>query len=185
MEKEGTGMLLEENIPKQKIELVYSLDLRYVKQYHEVNIKITRDEIDDCRFDRIASKFHPEHNRLYGYSLEDQGTSVELINLRLTCIGRTDKPKFVNENRRSSSVSHAFKNKRKIYIPGKRDFVDAEVYDGDKLRYGNEIRGPAIVEQVNTTTFIGINYDMICDRFGSYTLYVKGKGTEIKRRILK
>ena len=42
----------------------------------------------------IQAAFHTEHNRMYGYSLEDQGTPVEVINVRLQAVGVTDKPEY-------------------------------------------------------------------------------------------
>ena len=57
------------------------------------------------------------------------------------------------------------------------------VYNGHKLQYGNKVLGPAIIEQVNTTTFVAPGYNVLCDKYGSYTLYVKEREEEIKERI--
>jgi len=183
MEVEGIHLLKTENIPEKKIELIYSLDLRYIKQYHEVNVIITREEVEQANIESIAKKFHPEHNRLYGYSLEDEGTSIELINMRLTCIGKTDKPRFSDEKDHGKDASKALKGKRKVYLPNKRDFEEIYVYDGSKLRCGNKVIGPGIIEQVNTTTFVSPDYNVVCDRYGSYTMYLKAREKEFIRRI--
>jgi N-methylhydantoinase A len=183
MENEGTGLLSTENIPKERIEAVYSLDMRYVKQYHEVNVVITEEEVENVTLDSISKKFHPEHNRLFGYSLEDEGTPIELINMRVTLIGKTDKPKFLEEADQGEDASSALKDKRKVYLPNKKEFREVNVYDGIKLKCGNRIEGPAIVEQVNTTTFVSSEYNVICDKYGSYTMYLKTKEKDILERI--
>ncbi len=185
MENEGTKLLESENIPKDRIETVYSLDMRYVKQYHEVNVVISKDEVDKIDLDSIVKRFHPEHNRLFGYSLEEEKTPIELINMRLTLIGKTDKPKFLEEENRGEDASGAIKGKRKVYLPNEKQFSEINVYDGYKLACGNMIEGPAIIEQVNTTTFVSSEYNVICDRYGSYTMYLKTKETEILGRVLK
>ena len=59
-----------------------------------------------------------------------------------------------------------------------------EVLDGDKLKFGNKICGPALVEQVNTTAFVTPEYNLMIDRFGSYTMYSKSHEAEIEKRIL-
>lgn len=182
MEKEATALLKSENIPEDSIQHIYSLDMRYVKQYHEVNVEVTREELDRGDFESMAAKFHPEHNRLYGYSLEEEGTPIELINLRLSSIGKTSKPRFGKEEYDREDPSKAFKKKRKVYLPQKEAFAEVPVYDGHKLRYGNKIKGPAIIEQVNTTTFVTPEYDVLCDQFGSYTMYLKEKEKEIKKK---
>jgi N-methylhydantoinase A len=183
MEDEGTKLLATENIQKERIEAVYSLDMRYVKQYHEVNVVISKEEIDNFTLDSISKKFHPEHNRLFGYSLEEEETPIELINMRLTLIGKTDKPKFLEEVNQGEDASGALKGKRQVYLPNKKEFDEVNIYDGFKLSCGNKIEGPAIVEQVNTTTFVSSEYNVICDRYGSYTMYLKSKENEILERM--
>ncbi|MFQ6109325.1 MAG: hydantoinase/oxoprolinase family protein [Candidatus Aminicenantales bacterium] len=183
MEEEATGLLLSEHIPEERIQHVYSLDLRYVKQYHEVNVEITKEELENGDIDSTASRFHPEHNRLYGYSLEEEGTAIELINLRLQSIGRTVKPRFKQEKFSGEDPSEALKGHRKVYLPLKRAFEEVPVYDGHRLRYGHKIEGPAIIEQVHTTTFVTPEYNVLCDRYGSYTMYLKEKEEEIKEKL--
>ena len=183
MKEEGIQLLKTEKIPKEKIKLIYSLDLRYVKQFHEVNVIITKEEAEQVDIESITKKFHPEHNRLYGYSLEDEGTPIELINMRLTCIGKTDKPRFSDEKDSGKDASKALKGKRNVYLPDKKDFEEIYVYDGSKLRCGNKVTGPGIIEQVNTTTFVSPDYNVVCDKYGSYTMYLKSREKEFTRRI--
>jgi len=184
MRKEATELLRSENIPEGSIQHIYSLDMRYVKQYHEVNVEMTKDERERGNIESVVSKFHPEHNRLYGYSLEEVGTPIELINLRLTSTGKTTKPKFKKEEYDELDSSKALKKKRKVYLPLKGAFEEVPVYDGHKLRYGNRVEGPAVIEQVNTTTFVTPEYNILCDKYGSYTMYLKTKEKEIKEKIV-
>jgi N-methylhydantoinase A len=185
MEKEGTALLRSEHIPKNRIQFNYSIDMRYVKQYHEVNVVVTQEEVRRGRMDSIAKKFHPEHNRLYGYSLEEVGTPIEVINLRLTCTGRTDKPRFRKMKYTGPEPSFAFKKKRNVYLPSKKKFQPVPVFDGDLLKYGNKIEGPAIIEQVNTTTFVSPEFSVLCDAYGSFTMYIKLREKEFKKRVMK
>ncbi len=185
MKQEGIKRLREEGISEDRVEFVYSLDLRYVKQYHEVNVQIPEDVAMKVDVDAMVERFHPQHNKLYGYDLEEEGTPVELINMRLTCIGKTDKPKFSPQEYDGEDPSKAFKKRRKVFIPTWKRFEEVDVFDSFKLRYGNRIEGPAILEQVNTTAFVTPEFSVLVDRFGSYTLYLKSLEDEVKGRILK
>ena len=184
MKKEGIALLKSEGIKEEDIEYVYSLDLRYVKQYHEVNVVIDKEDVENGDFLAMVKKFHPKHNMLYGYSLEEEGTPVELINMRLITIGRTIKPKFLEEPYTGADPSPAFKRKRKVFLPMQKGFANVDVFDGDKLHFGNRIEGPAIIEQVNTTTFVTPEYNVLIDKYGSYTMFLKEKEDEVKRRIM-
>jgi len=185
MEQEARKLLESEFIPKDSVQLSYSLDMRYIKQYHEVNVDITKEEVESGNIDRIMSRFHPEHNRLYGYSLEEQKTPIELINLRLLSVGRTIKPRFRQEDYDGKDPSKALKKRRKVFLPLEGTFKDVPVYDGHKLAYGNSVKGPAIIEQVNTTTFVAPEYSVLCDKFGSYTMYLKENEKEIQEKIVR
>jgi len=185
MEEEGNRLLASENIDPGNIQQFFSLDLRYVKQYHEVTVPVTRQEIQDVNIDSMVAKFHPEHNRLYGYSLEREETPVELINMRLTMIGRTEKPRFMEEEYNGEDPSPALKDRREVYVPGLKQYREVNVYDGFSLRYGNIVNGPAIIEQVNTTTFVTPEYQVASDRYGSYTMYLKEREDEFRGRVFK
>lgn len=183
MEDDANKLLKSERIPEGAIQHIYSLDLRYVKQYHEVNVEITRKDIEDGNIERIANRFHPEHNRLYGYSLEEQGTPIELINLRLLSVGKTVKPKFSEEEFVGADPSNAFKKNRDVYLPLEETFAEVPVYDGHKMMCGNRVEGPAVIEQVNTTTFVTPGYNVLCDKYGSYTVYLKEREEEIQKKL--
>jgi len=183
MADEAGKLLRSERIQEDAIQHIYSVDLRYVKQYHEVNVGITRKDIEDGNIERMASQFHPEHNRLYGYSLEEQGTPIELINLRLSSVGKTVKPRFSEEAFEGTDPSKAFKKTRKVYLPLEETFAEVPVYDGHKMKRGNRVEGPAVIEQVNTTSFVTPEYNVLCDRYGSYTVYLKEREEEIQKKL--
>ncbi|MEM4729631.1 MAG: hydantoinase/oxoprolinase family protein [Thermoplasmata archaeon] len=175
MEAEARALLKSENVPEERVRHSYFLDLRYVKQYHEVSVEISREEVDRADPVAFALKFHPEHNRLYGYSLEKEGTRIELINMRLTSIGLTDKPRLPEQKRDSADSSHALKGRRRMWLPVERRFEQVPVYDGHRLRWGNRLEGPALIEQVNTSTFVTPEFSVVVDRLGSFTIYRKGR----------
>ena len=184
MQFEGAKLLQSEGIVKDRIQYRFSLDLRYVKQYHEVSVTIAAAELQPDRFGAITDRFHAQHKNLYGYCLAEEATPVELINLRLVCIGRTRKPEFRPEDYGGSDPSRALKETRSIFMPQQKSFRQVEVWDGDKLKFGNRICGPALVEQVNTTTLVTPEYNLMVDRFGSYTMYLKCNEAEVEKRIL-
>ena len=183
MEKEATALLKSEHIPENAIQHIYSLDMRYIKQYHEVNVEIRKENLEKGDLVSIVRSFHPEHNRLFGYSLEEEKTHIELINLRLLSVGRTVKPRFKQEKYDKKDPEKALKMMRKVYLPLLEQYVDIPVYDGHKLRYGNKVAGPALIEQVNTTTFVTPEYNVLCDRYGSYTMYLKTRENEVTKKL--
>jgi N-methylhydantoinase A len=184
MQSEGGKLLVSEGIARDRIKYRFSVDLRYVKQYHEVNLAITAEELQLETLDKISGRFHQQHSNLYGYSLENENTAVELINFRLVCIGKTQKPAFRQEDYDGADPCGAVKNCRKIFLPIQKQAKEVDVFDGLRLKFGNKIAGPAIIEQVNTTTLVTPEYNLMVDQYGSYTMYLKGMEEEVEKRIL-
>jgi N-methylhydantoinase A len=116
---------------------------------------------------------------MYGYSLEHDGTPIELINVRLRAVGLTDKPAYADEPYAGKDAATALKGERLVYMPEHRASRHVSVYDGHKTRHGNLIAGPALVEQVNTTLWLSSSYDCVCDTYGSFLVFRKGQESRL------
>jgi N-methylhydantoinase A len=173
MRETGLKTLKKEGIGEEDIEFYPVLDLRYIGQYHEVQLSVPWEDIVSYQLEKIQEAFHREHNRLYGYSLEAEGTELELINVRLRALGRTEKPEFLSGLGQSVPLHSALKGKRKVYIPETNEFEEVPIYDGDLPLCGITIQGPAVIEQVNTSIFLSANYDCQVDKYRTFIVYNK------------
>jgi N-methylhydantoinase A len=175
MMEQGARLLAEESIPEERRRYSLKLDCRYVKQYHEVSFPVETDVVRRADAESIASAFHVEHKRMYGYSLEEEGAAIELINVRLRAVGLTEKPAYAQEAYAGRDASAALKGERPIHVPEERTSARVPVYDGHKTRHGHYIEGPALIEQVNTTLLVSPSYDCLCDKYGSFVVFEKGQ----------
>ncbi len=175
MQRDGERQLAEERIPAARRRYDVRLDCRYIKQYHEVSLPVARDLIDRRDTAGIAKVFHAEHNRLFGYSLAQEATPVEIINVRVQAVGATDKPAYRDETWAGTEAAPALKGRRSVYVPETRQFAEVPVYDGHRLRFGNRIDGPALIEQETTAVFVSSSYDCVVDALGSFAMFAKGR----------
>jgi N-methylhydantoinase A len=175
MAAEGMAQLADERIPEARRRHDVKFDCRYIRQYHEVSFVVPQALIDAGDAAGVARAFHAEHNRLYGYSLEQEGTPVEIINVRVQAIGATDKPSYRKEAWGGADASHALKGRRSMYIPESKSFAEVPIYDGHRMRFGNRVEGPAMIEQATTAIFVSAAYDCVVDALGSFVIYQKGR----------
>lgn len=173
MEDEGHAILKKEKIPRENRRIEYSFDMRYLGQYHEVNIKVDKRHIWEFDSKDVSDIFHSEHDRLYGYSLRKEGTPIELVNIRVTAVGITEKPELKEEHCQDPDATRHLKGSRQTYLPSEKDYREVNIYDGMKMGYGNHLVGPVIIEQVNTTIFVPPEYTVECDAYGSYILSLR------------
>jgi N-methylhydantoinase A len=175
MKREGEQVLADERIAASHRRHRVQFDCRYLKQYHEVSFDVPVQAIERRDTATIGRSFHAEHNRLYGYTLEAEGTPIELINVRLQAIGVTEKRNHAEDPYHRADAGHAAKARRRMYIPESNTFQTVQTYDGHRLRHGNQIAGPALIEAVTTAVFVSASYDCVVDRYGSFVLYRKGR----------
>jgi len=175
MREESENTLSEEGIEVSKIEFYPSLDLRYTGQFHEVPLEVSMQEIREFSLDEIREAFHNEHNRKFGYELRTEGTELEMINVRLRAVGITEKPVSLSgtDNVSRYDARQTSKGTRMAYVPEEHEMQELPVYDGDIMEEGLVIKGPAIIEQVNTTLFLSSSYHCETITGGSFIVYNK------------
>ena len=175
MQADGARQLDLERIAAAQRRDEVRFDCRYVKQYHEVSLPVPREMIAARDSLAIARAFHAEHNRLYGYSLAQENTPIEIINVRVQAVGLTDKPTYREQAWAGADAAHARKGQRSVYIPESKAFATVPVFDGHKMAYGNRVPGPAMIEQETTAIFVSSSFDCVVDALGSFALFQKGR----------
>jgi N-methylhydantoinase A len=170
MTDEANGVLASEGIAAPLRRFEHAVDLRYLGQYHEVSVETTAAQLREGMWDAIREAFHDRHDRLFGYALREDDAVVELVSLRVSALGSTGKPPLVDEPLSVAGVEHLRKGQRSVYQPGSGTFAQTSVYDGDRLRHGNRLEGPAMIEKVTTSIFVPAGFTLAVDAFGGCVL---------------
>jgi N-methylhydantoinase A len=181
MRDEGAALLADERVARAAQRFELRLDCRYLKQYHEVSVPVPLAAIDGRDATLVARAFHDEHQRLYGYTLEAEGSPVEIVNVRLQAIGATERPVLRREAPGPADAGAALKGRRSVYVPERDAFAEVPVYDGHRMRCGHRVDGPALVEQQTTAIFVSGSFDCTVDTLGSFVLYAKGRDDLLAR----
>ena len=160
----------EEQVRDTDVTLDFSADLRYAGQFNEVEVPgFDTGVADTSAWEKLASRFHRLHDDRFGYSMPH--AEVELINLRLSATGATKKPETQKHELGSPAADHARKGERPAWFDNRMTTVP--VYDGLALQPGNQLPGPAIIEQPTTTIVLPGDTQLGCDEWGNYLLETK------------
>ncbi|HTV27092.1 MAG TPA: hydantoinase/oxoprolinase family protein [Xanthobacteraceae bacterium] len=143
----------------------HTIDVRYVGQNFELPIAVTLDD-DELR-EQIRARFHQAHRQIYGFVREN--SVLELVTFRLRAILPTTRP------RRPDATAYA---KQRCNVTGRRRVVfddssaatPCDVYERGSLAPGDRIAGPAIIEQMDTTTVVPAGFSALADRSGNLLL---------------
>ncbi|QPQ31835.1 hydantoinase/oxoprolinase family protein [Lysinibacillus sp. JNUCC 51] len=164
LREEARELLEEEGIAENTSTLTNYIDLRYKGQWRSLAVPIS-DQITSL--DAILEAFHKEHEREFAFSDKDQ--TVEIFGLRVTAIGTVPKPNFpqyVSEG----SLEDAFKETRPVYFEGK--YIETNVYNRDKIPVYTQFTGPAIIDQLDTTTVIPPGFTAEVDAYKNIIITV-------------
>ena len=148
----------KEQIPMDERGLDYYLDMRYKGQNYEISVPYDKS-IQNV--EALRERFTETYLRLYSYTSEDE---VQIVNFGLSAIGRISKPRIEREDYVGEDSSSAIMGERMVLLEdGSRE--NYMLYDREKLHCGNVINGPAIVEQMDSTTIILNNQKAVVDEY--------------------
>ncbi len=167
MEEEANETLDREGVPEQDRYFTRSMDMRYVGQFHEVEVEIPSQVVTEEEVPKYVERFHQRHEALYGYR---DIVPTEIIFLRLTAFGRVTKPSLKEQPYAGKDAAQYLKAKRDAFFEEAGGSILTPIYDGDAMMHGNVIQGPAIVEQKTTTIVIPPGYNLEVARYGDYLI---------------
>jgi N-methylhydantoinase A len=165
MQAEGTAALTRDGLAAPQMSFVRQIEMRYVGQSHEITIDCPDGRLDESMLKVMRERFHAGHDRTYGHGYPDQPT--ELVNFRLTAVGQIAKARLRESPAAASDAGQAAKGTRQVYFATRGDFVATAVYDRSKLTAGHRFSGPALVEEMDSTTLVLPRFKVEVDRWGN------------------
>jgi len=146
-----------------------AVEMRYWGQSFELSVPApNRENIDQQWLDELCESFHDAHETAYGFRAQDE--PVELVNLRLTTVGKIARPNMKKLETTSYDPSPALKGTRPVYFSESNGVTDTSVYDRVKLPAGAQFSGPAIVEEPDCTTVVHPGWSVQVDEFGNLSI---------------
>jgi N-methylhydantoinase A len=147
----ATAWFDKEAIPPDRRWMDHAVDMRYRGQSHELTVLAGDGDSDEAGLAALAEGFHREHERVYSYAPRGR---VQIVTYRITAstpIGGST-PAIAAVAPGDTAVGPM--GIRRGYFPALSGFVDCPVYDRARLALDAEITGPAIIEQMDTTTVV-------------------------------
>jgi N-methylhydantoinase A len=170
LEAEALEALARDGVGDERRRLQRSADLRYVGQAYEVNVPVASGSFDAGTTQAMLQRFHELHQQLYAHHHPQH--PLEFVSARVAAIGTTAAPPM--QKREASGRRAQPKEQRPVYFEETRAYADTAVYDREVLTPGGEFIGPAIVEQIDTTTLIHPGQRVEVDDYGNLLISVAG-----------
>jgi N-methylhydantoinase A len=163
LEARGRAVLREGGIPDGEITAELSADMRYAGQGFEITVPIARELMALRDVAGLHHAFAAQYRERFARTLE--GVPVELVALRVRAIAPPAVTEVLLDDAETSR--DALLERRPAWFGEPGAFVDTPVYARARLRAGDEIAGPALIEEAESTAVIGPGATATVDRFGN------------------
>jgi len=169
MAVEARQVLGEIGISPEDAVLRRSLEMRYIGQFHEVEVtEVPSGKIGPQELEEIIEAFHRRHNDLFTFNMPER--EVEFLNARLKATARQEVLKLGEIPSATQDAAKALKRKRACLWNLSKGYEETPVYDGGKLAAGHTVPGPAVIEESKTTVVIPASFVCRVDNFKNYIL---------------
>lgn len=155
LETQARGWVERESLPVAAVRCECTAEMRYTGQSFEVPVRLDRIDPPD-----ILQRFHDRYQAVYGYV--DAHAPVEIVDIRVQVIGEMSKPHLEPP---VPADGDARTGQRTVFFEGRS--VPVPVYDRRRMGVGNALRGPVIVEQYDSTTFVPPGFRLGVDARGN------------------
>ena len=163
----GKAKLDVEGVGLDQMSFIYSMDLRYAGQTHELTITLPCTDYDSKTHEMLSTLLRDNHLREFGHA-PDLSEPIEIVNLRLACLGLIKRPQLPELN---NGLIPQPKEIRSVFM--RDDWCETPIFDRAQINRNNVIEGPAIIEQLDSTTLILPEWAGTIDRYGNIILKSK------------
>ncbi|MBT9292117.1 hydantoinase/oxoprolinase family protein [Hyphomicrobiaceae bacterium 22] len=150
--RDADAWLAAEGLPAAARRLTRTVDMRYRGQNYELPVTLPDGPLGPATLDALARGFEALHRERYGFLAE--GETIQIVTARIEAAGLVPKARFEPRSDAGPDASAALTGRRDVWMPEAGGFVATPVYARERLAPGNRIEGPAIIEQMDTTTVV-------------------------------
>ena len=147
MEEAALADLLQEQFPRERLQTLRNVGMRYRGQSYEVSVPVAALH-GGADIAALAARFHEAHQRRYGHMA--QAEAVEIVNFQVTAVGTIPKPQSKRFETPKTALPARPHENRIAYFDGS-DATEVPVYRRSALAPGATVEGPAVIEEKTST----------------------------------
>lgn len=141
-----------EGIAPEARALSLRVDMRYAGQNYEIAVDLPDGPIGENSLSALREGFLARHKQLYGFVAE--ADAIQMVTYRLQATGLVPKAQMPAFPDAGPDASAARTGQRPVWMREAGRFAQTPIYDRTLLKPGNVIAGPAIIDQLDTTTVV-------------------------------
>ena len=168
--KEGTELIQQEPVSVEEIKVVHSFDMQFVGQTHILSVFLPTY---DLSHEVVQSAFDEAYYGRFRVRLPE--IRAQIVNVKTTVMGRRTGiclDGLIDASGRVESLEMAQNGARPVWFNG--DWQNTKIFNREALPLSAKIKGPAILEQMDTMVLIEPGDEAFSDKNGNILISLGG-----------
>jgi len=155
LEDEARAVMADTGLELETTTMERLADGRFLGQGFDLVVELPRGPYDDGAQSRkqLTAAFESAYREKF--ALTPPGVPVEFLNIRVSARAPVSGSEVVLQGRKGAGAAAALKGRRPAYFSEAGGFVETSVYDRYRLGVGDELEGPAVLEEEGSTLVVG------------------------------
>jgi N-methylhydantoinase A len=164
--RSGREQLAADAVPEDDASFEFFADCRYPSQGYELRVPADPPPVDEAWVAKLVSRFHELHFATYRSRFDDR--DVHIVNVRVAAVIRVPRTAPAGTGVPGQHPATQSGQIRSWFRTGHGpQELSTDVYERSALRPGALLRGPAIIEQPDTTTLVEPGFRAVIDQAGN------------------
>jgi N-methylhydantoinase A/oxoprolinase/acetone carboxylase beta subunit/N-methylhydantoinase B/oxoprolinase/acetone carboxylase alpha subunit len=183
MEEDAKGVIRQTGLDPTSATVRRLADMRYVGQGFEIVVNLPEGPYKENTKDAFVRAFEKTYQEIFSQTLA--WMPIEIINARISVSAQSsDIDLDWKQGVEAAPEKHVLKNHRSVYFPDKDAFIETPVYDRFGLEIGTVFKGPAVIEEPESTLIIGPDDTFFVESSGNLRVNIgKVKTKQSKTRF--
>ena len=158
MEREAVAVV-RAGAPGAEIEIARSAFMRYRGQGHEIEVPVPPGPLGPAAAKRLRRAYDEKYVALFGRVVPRMVIEIMNWSLLATAAQAPPEPLPATAGQRAPRAEGT----RRIHVEGEAQALEVPCHARGSLETGDRIRGPAVVSEAQTTTYVAPGFEAIID----------------------
>ena len=156
-------------IPEAQLSFQPTVEMRYVGQFHEVEVELPAETLNAESLQALLQNFHTKYEKMYTYSMSWR--EAEFLTFRLKVTAPRRPLQMATTGQASADVETARRGSRACLFDANPARLDTPVYDWDRMQPGHKVSGPALIDDKTTTVLVLPGFTCEVDPYRNLVLH--------------
>ena len=152
----------KDGIAEARQKVTYQADIRYAGQAFQLSLGILTDDLKANGLQVLTTEFDRQHEQLFTFA---HGKDHEIVMLRAVVKAQNEGMADIQMAEDGTSIADAVIQETKFYFEG--EWFNATIYERSKIGIDIEVPGPAIIQEMDSTTVILPEHKAMVDSVGN------------------